>query len=339
MSAALFSKVVSALPGTLTADTIYFVRVGTGFDIYVTNHSGTIVAYPQNYKGVQVDIYGSPTTSGSFTWTKPSWARTVRVITVAPGGGGGSGRKGAAGTARSGGAGGAGGSINEVTFLAALLPATVPVVVRPGGAGGAAVTTNSTNGNPGATINGVTSSFGTSPLACAVFGAGAGLGGTNAVVAAGAAVANLFTGGLGGATSITAAATLPIVAPKGASGGGAGGSISTADVILSGSAGAGMPGVVYGYAGTSTNSGGASGGTVDGAGGTAGTDNSSGVDYGAPGGGGGAASKTSTGGGKGGDGAWPGGGGGGGGASTDDQGPSGAGGKGANGMVMVISMP
>lgn len=41
-------KFVSALPGILEANAIYFVRVGTGFDIYVTNSSGQIIAYPLN---------------------------------------------------------------------------------------------------------------------------------------------------------------------------------------------------------------------------------------------------------------------------------------------------
>lgn len=39
-------KVVSSLPGILAANTCYFVRVGTGFRQYLTNSSGTIVAYP-----------------------------------------------------------------------------------------------------------------------------------------------------------------------------------------------------------------------------------------------------------------------------------------------------
>ena len=38
-------KIVSSLPGTLEADSIYYVRVGSGFDIYVTsNSSGLVVA-------------------------------------------------------------------------------------------------------------------------------------------------------------------------------------------------------------------------------------------------------------------------------------------------------
>ncbi|WEV90007.1 hypothetical protein [Pseudomonas phage PotUPM1] len=41
-------KVVASLPATLAPDSVYYVRVGTGFDIYVTNSSGTILAYPSN---------------------------------------------------------------------------------------------------------------------------------------------------------------------------------------------------------------------------------------------------------------------------------------------------
>lgn len=41
-------KVVAALPGTLEADSIYVVRAGAGFDLYVTNSSGTIIPYALN---------------------------------------------------------------------------------------------------------------------------------------------------------------------------------------------------------------------------------------------------------------------------------------------------
>lgn len=44
-------KFVAALPAELEADAIYYVRAGTGFDLYVTNSSGTIVAYPINAGG------------------------------------------------------------------------------------------------------------------------------------------------------------------------------------------------------------------------------------------------------------------------------------------------
>ena len=41
-------KVVSALPDPLQADAVYFVRAGAGFDLYVTNHAGVVVAYTLN---------------------------------------------------------------------------------------------------------------------------------------------------------------------------------------------------------------------------------------------------------------------------------------------------
>lgn len=58
MGLVIQNKVVSSLPGTLTASTIYYVRVGTGFDIYVTNETGTVVAYPINNAkaGANADI-------------------------------------------------------------------------------------------------------------------------------------------------------------------------------------------------------------------------------------------------------------------------------------------
>lgn len=41
-------KVVAALPVPLQPNSIYYVRNGTGFDQYVTNSSGVIIAYPPN---------------------------------------------------------------------------------------------------------------------------------------------------------------------------------------------------------------------------------------------------------------------------------------------------
>lgn len=40
-------KVIGSLPGTLEADSIYLVRVGTGVDLYVTDSTGAI-AYTLN---------------------------------------------------------------------------------------------------------------------------------------------------------------------------------------------------------------------------------------------------------------------------------------------------
>lgn len=48
MSAARLHKVVSALPGALEANSLYLVRVGTGFTLMATNSSGGVNAYPLN---------------------------------------------------------------------------------------------------------------------------------------------------------------------------------------------------------------------------------------------------------------------------------------------------
>jgi hypothetical protein len=47
MAVIKFSKVVSSLPGTLDPNTAYLVRVGSGFDLYVTDSTGS-VAYQTN---------------------------------------------------------------------------------------------------------------------------------------------------------------------------------------------------------------------------------------------------------------------------------------------------
>lgn len=48
MGKAYQEKHVNSLPGTLTANTKYFVKRGDGFDMYMTNNTGTIIAYPLN---------------------------------------------------------------------------------------------------------------------------------------------------------------------------------------------------------------------------------------------------------------------------------------------------
>lgn len=53
-------KVVASLPATLAPDAVYYVRVGTGFDIYVTNSSGTVVAYPTNQAVALADLWSIP---------------------------------------------------------------------------------------------------------------------------------------------------------------------------------------------------------------------------------------------------------------------------------------
>ena len=65
MAKLLTKKVVNILPTPLTADTIYFVKAGIGFDLYVTNSSGTIVAYPLNVNVPDLQIITINPTSPS----------------------------------------------------------------------------------------------------------------------------------------------------------------------------------------------------------------------------------------------------------------------------------
>ena len=65
MAEAKLHKVVSALPGTLEADSVYFVRVGAGIDIFATNSAGSVsfkhnaVANAGNAGIAQVDFGAS----------------------------------------------------------------------------------------------------------------------------------------------------------------------------------------------------------------------------------------------------------------------------------------
>ena len=49
----MLHKVVDSLPAELERDSLYFVQTNNGFDLYVTNHYGSVVqAYPLNPPGV-----------------------------------------------------------------------------------------------------------------------------------------------------------------------------------------------------------------------------------------------------------------------------------------------
>src|SRR5690554_6232221 len=48
MATVLQHKVVASLPSPLEPDSIYYVRVGQGFDVHVTNGLGEVVAYGLN---------------------------------------------------------------------------------------------------------------------------------------------------------------------------------------------------------------------------------------------------------------------------------------------------
>ena len=281
--------------------------------------------------GTDVQTFGSSTTSGSFTWTKPAGAKEVKVVLYGGGGGGASGARQATTANRSGGGGGSGGGVWVGYFNASVLGATETVVVGAGGAGGAARTSDN-SANASGSAGGDTT-----------FGGQRGKGGNQSTSTAGGASRNsmyffYFTsnngGGLNGTTTTGTSGTgfTGINTPCLGGGGGAG---AAASVTTNRNGGGGN-----GFIAVSTSSGlintiaGGSGGTTAGVQATAGTNSTN--DYGAGTGGGGGFYITGNAGGTGGAGGWPGGGGGGGGAS-DNGFDSGAGGAGANGYAVITT--
>jgi hypothetical protein len=297
-----------------------------------------ITAAAEDVAQVKIDTY---TTAGSTTWTKPSWAKFVKVIAIGGGGGGGSGARRATTSARGGGGGGAGGAMVQGIFPANYLGATETVVVGAGGTGGASQSADTSDGQDG--VAGGVSSFGS------IFSAGAGPKGPKGTASntgnTGSSGVGTFTSANGGAgqsgntsagNASSASYTQSYLPSTGGGGGGGAGASSTTGSNGGYAPGLGAPvasspafgGIVY------ANIDGGVGGTSGGAGG-----NGSAFDFidhklGMGGGGGSYATGQATG--AGGNGAQPGGGGGGG-AASDNGFNSGAGGNGGDGWVRVIS--
>lgn len=267
------------------------------------------------------------TTVGANTWTQPSWGNTTEVILMGGGAGGASGARVASGTATSGGGGGGGGGIFRAILPTSSLGATETVTIGAGGTGGAAVTTDSTNGNPGGqptlTTFGTRFRSGSFPSAP--------VGGTPGVQAnGGAGGTSLQNGSQGGNSTSGAGGSSGGGNNEGAgAGGGSGGGISATPTASAG--GTGGSATLLG-AGTAGGTGGPAGGT---AGGNGSSSTLVGLVMGGSGGAGGGSSTNSAGG-NGGNGGSYGAGGGGGGSSLNGF-ASGAGGNGAPGAALIIT--
>jgi hypothetical protein len=291
--------------------------------------------------GVNIQTFGSSTTSGSFTWTKPANAKVVQVYLLGGGPGGGSGARQATTVIRGGGASGAAASWCIQTMAADYLGATVAVTVGAGGAGGASRTSDNLSGLPGG--NGGITSFGAFQTQLTA----GGNAGSNTTGGAGAGSSNSMWEGIyniggygsnsGTANNVQPTNVSPVQAPwinpsPGGSGAGAGASNTTATR-------GGNGGLKSAYSTPTLNIAGGVGGTTAGVAATNGTTLSPwyqrGSFQGGTGGGGGFYI-TANAGGAGGNGGWPSGSGGGGGAS-DNGFASGAGGAGANGFVVVVT--
>lgn len=272
--------------------------------------------------------------TSSGTYTKPTGAKYIKLIMLGAGGGGGSGRRGAAGTLRTGGAGGGSGQVVIVDIPASVVGSTETVTIGAGGAGGNAVTADSTNGNAG-TAGGNTT-FGSIVRAG---GANGGAAGNNSGAAAGGGQVGASSqwsiqGTSGGNSSATGGngsggnSQTVNVAP---SAGGGGGGITTADAAGTGGSGGNVNisnWFATGYTGIN-------GGAAN----TAGNVSAALVHYhnltiGTGGGGGNASIVAAAS--AGGAGGGPGAGGGGGGASLNGN-NSGAGGAGQNGWLVAIT--
>lgn len=318
-----------------TKGTLYFEDGAGNWKAVTPGPAGQVVGYASDGSG-GVNVAATPaftaTDTQRFTangtWTKPTTGTPVlvHVRVWGPGGGGGSGARMASGTLATGGGGGGAGAYTDRWYAAADLPATVSVTVGGAGTGGAAVTTDSTAGNPG--VAGGQSVFGSaSGYLGAANGGALGAGGTNSGSAAGGsgATGGTATGGGGGASSGSGTAgaggSLSVVGGAG-TGGGSGGGITTGAAASAGGAGGSIASGVGGGAAGAIGANGTDGGPFP-------------IATGGPGmgGGGGGSAVTGTAG-HGGAGGTYGAGGGGGGSSLNGI-ASGAGGTGAGGLVIV----
>jgi len=264
------------------------------------------------------------TSTAGGTYTLPEGAKAVYVRLIGGGGGGASGDKmPATPTAihAYGGGGGNGGGVSEYTFNAADIGttgSTVSIIVGTGGPGGASETANSNAGNAG--TDGTASSFGSFLIA------EGGKGGVPNAGSVGKVALGVTDDGGAGANfnSGNTAAIFPTNTKIAPTGGGAGGSINSSNVVVNTNTAAGTK-VLQTFIPASTSTayiyggiGGAGGNASTFGNGTAGTNGCTVTTpstlirhFGAGGGGGGAA--------------------------RNDSGNSGAGGAGRQGAVLVIT--
>lgn len=265
----------------------------------------------------------------SVTWKKRPLLQYIDYDLDSGGSGGGSGRRGANGTLRLGGGGAAPAGKVKGRLLASEISGDQAILIGAGATGGAAVTTDDTDGNPG--LTGGDTTFGSLAKASA---GGPGGGGTATAGAGGTAPTTTSTvPGVptGGASSTTTTPTTTTGSPVGASGGAGGGALTAANAAQAG--GSTGPG----SRASNPFVGGATGGANTGANGTDGNSITDSIKQGGGSGGGGGGANPSGAGGKGGKGGAPGGGGGGGGAAPNGS-ASGGGGDGAQGRARLLEV-
>jgi hypothetical protein len=288
---------------------------------------------PSGGGGVDIQTFGSSTTSGTFTWTKPANAKYVEIILWAGGGGSGSGGRQATSVGRGGGSGGSGGGFIIQRLAASELNATETVTVGAGGTGGASVTIDSTTGTPG-TAGGDTNFKNWKAL-----GGNRGLGGFTANNSQSAAVAGYLynqnqANGNGGAGLVgigQAGGGNSFIITFSCGGAGGGGAAASGTTNVNGANGGGRTVSTHG---NMTALAGGSAGTSAGVAPTAGSNST--TYYGGGTGGGSGAYRTGVAGMAGAAGGWPSGGGGGG-SGADNGFASGSGAAGGKGYAVIIT--
>ncbi len=79
MSVVKFHKVVGSLPGTLEANSVYFLRTGTGFSIHITNDIGQVTAYNLNSSTPESSAYWEFIYSGDDIAIINKWDSRTKV--------------------------------------------------------------------------------------------------------------------------------------------------------------------------------------------------------------------------------------------------------------------